>query len=127
MLYGLLIEMGCNAASLPKPDVATDPDAAAKLAVIAIKGICPSDATPQPQALGIFWFAIAIPIAGVAFVISQSIKSKADVAKHEAEIRCRESGACTDAGFWLKWGAIAVGAWVVWDKFGLKEKFKKTK
>ena len=122
MLYGLLSEMGI--AALPAPNVAKDPDAAVKLAKIAIAGRTPSEG-PEPQ--GIVWFALAIPIAGVVIIASQFITSRAEVAKEQERIRCIESGACTDYGFWLKVGAIATVGWIAWDKLGLREKVKKLK
>lgn len=123
-LHALLVETGCPAAALPASNVASDPDAAVKLAEIALAGKCPSEATVM-QATGIVWFALAIPIAGVVLVISQMIKSKADVEKERERLRCIEAGACTDSGFWLKVGAIAVTGWLAWDKFGLREAVEK--
>lgn len=121
-LYGLLVEAGVNPAAIPAPNVAADPDAAAKLARIAIAG-----GTESEAALGIAWFVLLIPVAGVVLVLSQMIKSKADVEKEKERLRCIESGACTDSGFWLKVGAIAVTAWLAWDKFGLREAVEKRK
>jgi hypothetical protein len=123
-LYSLLTECGADAASLPAPDVAKDPDAAAKLAVIAINGKTPSEVA-SPAAQGFVWFVLAIPVAGVVLVISQMIKSKADVVMQKEQLRCIESGGCTDYGFWLKVGAIAVTAWLAWDKFGVREAVQK--
>lgn len=125
-LYSLLVETGCPTSILPSPDVAKDPDAAVKLAQIAIAGKCPQDVA-SPQSTGIVWFVLAIPIAGVVLVISQFIKSKADVEKERERLRCIQAGACTDAGFWLKIGAVAVTAWLAWDKFGLREAIEKRK
>jgi hypothetical protein len=119
-LYGLLCEMGLEPRSLPRPDVSRDPDAAAKLAQIAIAGKTPSEAA-SPSAQGLVWFVLAIPVAGIVLIISQMIKSKAEVQKEQERLRCIESGACTDSGFWLKVGGIAITAWLVWDKFGLRE------
>jgi len=123
LLYALLTEMGY---SVPQPDVATDPDATVKLAQIVVNGKTPDEVNGQ-QGQGIVWFVLAIPIAGVVIIMSQYLKSKADVAKEQEKTRCIESGACTDSGFWLKWGAIAVASWVVWDKFGLRESVIKKK
>jgi hypothetical protein len=122
-IYALLVEMGCPKSSLPAPSVQADPDAAVKLATLAINGGCPADG---PQAQGIVWFALAIPIGGLVLVISQYLKSKADVAKEKERVRCIESGACTDSGFWLKLAAISVLGWVAWDKMGLREALKGT-
>jgi hypothetical protein len=119
-LHALLIEMGACGTAIPAADVSCDPDAAAKLAEVAIAGKTPGEVS-SPQATGIFWWLIAIPVAGVVLVISQWIKSKADLAMEQEKTRCIQSGACTDEGFWLKWGAIAVIGWLAWDKFGLRE------
>lgn len=125
-LYSLLTETGCPASALPSPNVAKDPDAAVKLAQIAIASKCPQDVV-SPQSTGIVWFVLAIPIAGVVLVISQFIKSKAEVEKEKERLRCIQAGACTDAGFWLKIGAVATLSWLAWDKFGLREAVEKRK
>lgn len=124
-LHSLLVDMGCDATTLPSPDVSRDPDAAPKLAQIAIGGRCPGDAM-APQAPGFIWL-IAIPVAGAVLIISQYVRSKADVEKERERLRCIQAGACTDTGFWLKIAAIATTAWVAWDKFGLREAVEKRK
>ncbi len=121
-LYALLTECGVDAANLPTPSVVTDPNSAAKLAEIAIAGQCPSDVS-SPQAQGFIWF-IVIPVAGIVLLLSQMIKSKAEVAKEAERMRCIESGACTDYGFWLKIASITVVGWIAWDKFGVRERVK---
>lgn len=118
-LHGLLTECGASGSAIPTADVSADPDAAAKLAEIAILGKAP-DGSTMPQATGFFWL-LAIPVAGVVLIVSQWIKGKADLAMEQERRRCIESGACTDEGFWLKWGAIAVLGWLAWDKFGIRE------
>lgn len=123
-LHALLVETGCDASALPRPDVAADPDAAVKLAEVAIRGVCPEEVS-SAQAQGIAWFVLAIPLGAAVLVLSQVISSKADVAMEKERLRCVQSGACTDAGFWLKWGAILVGGWVAWDKLGLREVVRK--
>lgn len=123
-LHALLVEMGCPSGVLPSTNVAVDPDAAAKLARIAIAGKCPGEAA-SAQAQGIVWFVLAIPVAAVVLIAGQIIQSKADVQKEKERLRCVQSGACTDSGFWLKMGAIAVTGWLAWDKFGLREAVKK--
>lgn len=123
-LRGLLIETGCPI-SLPSSDVRRDPDAAVKLARIAIAGKCPGEA--PAQGMGIVWFALAIPVAGIVLVISQFIKSRADVEKERERLRCIQAGACTDAGFWLKVGAVATVSWLAWAKLGLREVVEKQK
>lgn len=119
-LYALLTECGADPAALPEPNVAKDQNAAAKLALIAIQGKTPSEVKSH-SAQGIAWFVLAIPIGGIVLVLSQAIKSKADLAAQKEENRCIESGACTDSGFWLKVASVSVIAWILWDKVGLKE------
>jgi hypothetical protein len=102
-LYALLIEAGVT--ELPAPDVEADPNVAVKLATIAITG----PIATSPEAQGIIWF-VAIPVVGVVLVLTQLIRSKADVAKEQERIRCIQSGACTDYGFWMKAASvIAIG------------------
>jgi hypothetical protein len=120
-LHALLVECGADPAALPCANVARDPDAAVKLATIAIKGKTPSEAA-SPSAQGIVWFVLLIPIAGVVIVLSQLIKSKADVVKEKERLRCIQAGACTDSGFWMKIAAVSVVGWLAWDKLGLREK-----
>ena len=79
-LHSLLLEVGVAPSCLPAPDVASDPEAAVRLAEIAIHGACPSE-LPTPAAQGLVWFVLAIPIAGVVLISSQLIKRRADVAK----------------------------------------------
>lgn len=123
-LFTLLTETGLAPSSLPQPNLRTDPNAAVKLAEVAINGKLPSE-MGSPSAQGIVWFVLAIPVAGLVLVISQAIKSKADLAKEQERLRCIESGACTDSGFWLKMASLAVIGWIAWDKMGLKEAIRK--
>jgi hypothetical protein len=126
-LYALLSEAGIDPSSLPSPDVARDPDAAVKLADIALEGKAPSEVA-SAQSQGIVWFVLAIPIAGVVLVLSQLIKSKAELAAQKERNRfCAESNTCTDSGFWLKWTGIVIVGWLAWDKFGLREAVEKRK
>ena len=119
-LHALLSEM-MDANQLPSPDVSKDPNAAVKLANIAISGGLPAEVA-SPVAQGIFWlWPAAIVVGMVLFTIMSKISSDADVAKEKERLECIKAGACTDAGFWLKMGGVAVLAWVAWDKFGLKE------
>jgi hypothetical protein len=123
-LFALLVECGLDGSTLPQPNVSVDPDAAAKLAQIAVCAKTPTE-KPEAQGLGFPFWMLAIPIAGVVLVLAQLIKSKADVAVETERLRCIESGACTDAGFWLKVGSIAVVAWLAWSKLGIREMVKK--
>ena len=122
-LWQLLVECGMNPTSLPAADVNKDPDAAVKLAKIAITGK-PSDEVSVAQDQGFVWFLV-IPVAGAVLVLTHLISTKADVAMQKEEISCIQSGNCTDYGFWLKMGSVAVIGWIAWDKLGLKSKFKK--
>ena len=121
-VWQLLVECGMNSASLPSPDVRKDSDAAVKLAEIAITGKSPDEVSVE-QEQGI-WFLV-IPVAGAVLVLTHLISTKADVAMQKEEIDCIQSGKCTDYGFWLKMGSIAVIGWIAWDKLGLKRKFAK--
>lgn len=125
-LHQLLVECGANI-DLPSPNVAADPNAAVRLAEIVLKGACPGETVDAPQAQGIVWFVLAIPLAAVVLVISQVIKSKADVAKERERIRCIQSGHCTDYGFWLKVASVGIVGWLAWDKFGIREAIQKKK
>lgn len=120
-LYTLLSEV-MDAQRLPNPDLSTDPNAAVKLARIAITGKVPSEAA-APAAQGIFWlWPVVIIVGGVLFTVMTAIRSRADVQKEKERLKCIQAGACTDYGFWLKISALLVGGWVVWDKLGLREK-----
>lgn len=119
-LHALLSET-MDATALPDPDLDKDPDAAVKLARIAIRGKVPSEAKSR-GAVGLFWIWPAVVIVGgVMFTIMTAIRSKADVLKEKERLACIEAGACTDYGFWLKIGGISLAAWIAWDKFGLRD------
>lgn len=107
-LYALLRQAGFPETDLPVPDVALDPNAAVELAELVVSG-----ELPTPAAQGILM--LLIPLAAVAWVISRAIQSQADLAAEKEKIRCIESGACTDSGFWLKAGGISVVAYVAWS------------
>lgn len=126
-LHALLSEV-MDSNKLPDPDISKDPNAAVKLAQIAISGKLPAEAN-SPTAAGflplVFVWPVVIVVGLVMFTIMSKISSDADVAKEKERIACIKAGACTDSGFWLKMGGIAVIAWVAWDKFGLRKAFKK--
>jgi hypothetical protein len=120
-LHTLLSEI-FDPAQLPAPDLAKNPNAAVELAQIAIAGKLPGESTAQ-QPVGMSWlWPLGIVVGAVAFVITTAIRSKADVAKERERLECVKAGACTDTGFWLKIGAIAVVGWIVWDRMGLRER-----
>lgn len=126
-LHALLSEV-MDANQLPHPDITKDPNAAVKLAKIALSGQTPGEAA-APSAQGflpvVFIWPIVIIVGMAMFTIMTKISSDADVAKEKERLECIKVGACTDSGFWLKMGGIAVVAWIVWDKLGLKKGFKR--
>lgn len=118
-LHQLLSEV-MDPQALPSPDVVHDPDAAAKLAAIAVLGRAEGEAPAAvPQGVwtpGTIWpFAI---LAGVLLVIMQGISTAADVAKEKERIECVREGACTDSGFWVKMAAVAGLGYVGWRMYG---------
>jgi hypothetical protein len=117
-LHRLLSEV-FDADKLPDPDVRRNAAAAVQLAKIAIAGKLPGEST-APDAQGLVWLWPAVVVIGlVAFTIMTQIRSSADVAKEKERIECIKAGACTDTGFFLKLGAVAVIGWLVWDKLGV--------
>lgn len=119
-LYALLSEV-FDAAALPSPDLARDPDAAVKLAEIAIAGRLPTEAA-RPDAQGLIWlWPLVVVLGAVAFVITSKIRNDAEVARERERYECIRAGACTDTGFWVKAAGVSVVAWLAWDKFGLRE------
>lgn len=107
---------------LPGPDVFSNPEAAVQLAKLAIAGASPA---PGPAATGgIFtgshpWLWPVLIVGAVLLTVTTAISTAADVAKDREQKACIEAGACTDYGFWLKVGGIAVVAWLAWEKMGL--------
>lgn len=119
-LYSLLCEV-FDSTALPSPDVSANPNAAVELAQIAMSGQLPSSQS-SPGAQGFSWVWPVVAVVGiVAFVIITKINSDADLAAQQEHDACIQSGACTDYGFWLKAGGVAMIAWLAWDKFGLRE------
>lgn len=122
-LYALLSEM-MDPQRLPDPDLSKDPDAAAKLARIAIAGKVEGEGAAEAQ--GVFWLWPAVVVVGlVMFAIVTKIRSDADVLKEQARMECIKAGACTDYGFWLKVGGMVMVGWFAWEKLGVGEKVKK--
>jgi hypothetical protein len=117
----VLLSETFDAGQLPSPDVYQDPNAAVRLAQIAISGKLPGEAVaPGPQ--GLFWLWPAVVVVGlVLFTIVFKIRSDAETAQEKERIECIKMGACTDYGFWLKLGGVALLGWIVWDKFGGRE------
>jgi hypothetical protein len=121
-LHNLLGEL-FDSSSLPSPDVKADPEAAVKLANIAISGRLPTEA-PAAQSQGFVWMWPLLVVGGVVLVLSSIVKSLADVAKEKERIRCIQAGACTDSGFWLKAGAVLFVGWFAWEKLGIGARFE---
>lgn len=113
-LYALLSEV-MDPTTLPSPSA---PNAAAALAQIAIAGKVPGDTTPTPTGSAWLWPAVVV-VGGVVLVLTTLIRSNADQQMEQERLQCVQSGACTDSGFWLKVGAVAVVGWIVWEKFGV--------
>jgi hypothetical protein len=114
-------------AKLPNPDVRANPHAAVELAQIVT-----GDRVVQTGLAGIGiasvghipWLPLAI-VGGVLLAITTAIKSQADLAAEKERIACIQAGACTDYGFWLKWGAIATVGYLAWTKWGLRERVQR--
>ena len=104
-------------AQLPNADLTANPNGAVQLAMVAITGQVPVQAT-SPQSAGAIalpWLWPALIVGAVLLTVTTAIKTQADVAKDAEEKACIEAGACTDYGFWLKAGGIAAAAWVAWQ------------
>lgn len=123
-LHALLSEV-FDAGALPSPDVAKNPNAAVLLAQIAIAGRLPGETT-SPGAAGFIWlWPLVIVVGAIAFVITSIIRSRADEAKEREHLECVKAGKCTDSGFWLKVGSLAVIGWLLWDKAGVGVRVRK--
>ncbi len=117
----VLLSETFDAGQLPSPNLVKDPEAAVKLAQIAIAGRLPSDGA-APAAAGMIWLWPAVVVVGlVLFTVVFKIRSDAALAEEKERLACVQMGACTDYGFWLKLGGVALLAWLAWDKFGLRE------
>jgi hypothetical protein len=116
-LFVLLSEV-FDSSQLPDP---RDPNAAVKLAEIAVAGQLPKEAQGA-QAQGLFWlWPAVVVVGGVLFTVVYKIRSDASLAEEKERIECIKMGACTDYGFWIKIAGVGVIAWLAWDKFGLRE------
>ena len=123
-VYNLLVETGVSPAAIPSPDVKKHPDAAVHVVEFALQGKAPSEVN-GPQAQGVVWFVLAIPIAGIVFFLSHMVSKKAEVEMEKERLRCIEAGACTDSGFWLKIASMGVIGWFAWEKVGVGKKVQK--
>jgi hypothetical protein len=125
-LHQLLSEV-FDSATLPNPDVGKNPNAAADLAKLALGGKLPGE-TSSPHAQGIIWlWPLVIVVGAIAFVITSSIRSSAERAAEHEKYECIKAGKCTDTGFWMKLGGIALVSWIIWDKAGLGDRLMKRK
>ena len=110
-------------APLPSSDLRSNPLGAVQLAAIAITGVVPkAPAVGAPAMSGIGsthpWLWPVLIVGGLLIAVTTAIKSAADVAAQSEHDQCIQSGACTDYGFWLKAGGIAMLAYVVWNSLG---------
>ncbi len=122
-LYVLLSEVMPNA-QLPVPAITTNPNAAVELARIAIAGPGAQVPASSPTPQGFVWLWPVLIVGGLLLAVTTAIKTMADVAKEKERLKCVQSGACTDYGFWLKVGGIAALVAVAWNQLGLKESLR---
>jgi hypothetical protein len=109
---GLLLSSIYPDADLPDADLARNPHAAVQLAQIAIAGVVPLAST-KPTAVGINWVLPTIIVGGSLLAYTTKIKTDADRAAESERIACIQAGGCTDYGFWLKAGGIAMLGYVL--------------
>lgn len=109
--------------TLPVSDLSLNPRGAVELAQIALRDGAAVSSPPSTGSLlgagGIPWWPVII-VGGLLLTVTTAIRSAADVAKDREEKACIQAGACTDYGFWLKAGGVAILAWIAWDRFGKK-------
>lgn len=110
--------------ALPNADLRSNPSAAVELAQVALAG---GTQVPGPVAAGSLlagstpWLWPVLIVGGMVLMVTTAIKTSADVAKDREEKACIQAGACTDYGFWLKAGGLAMMAWLAWTKMGGRE------
>jgi hypothetical protein len=103
------------------------PHDAVSLAQIAITGQGAVSSGPEPMG-GPLWLSWPVLIVGgLLIAVVTAIKSAADVAKDAEEKECIKAGACTDYGFWLKVGGIAMLAYAVMKGGVLNDLLKKVR
>lgn len=126
-----LLSVVMRGQDLPNADLRSNPQGAVQLAQVALMG---GSSVAGPVATGgLFsaltsghpWMWPALIVGGLLLVVVTAIKTAADVAKDREEKACIQAGACTDYGFWLKAGGVAVLAWFAWERFGGKELLSK--
>jgi len=110
-------------ARLPNADLRSNPSGAVQLVQIALSGSVPAPPAGAPAMAGIGtthpWLWPVLIVGGLLIAVTTAIKTVGDVAAQKEQDQCIASGACTDYGFWLKWGGIAMLAYVAWNQFGV--------
>ena len=106
---------------IPVANVTADPNAAVKLALMAINGPGLELNSPTPQ--GQVWLWPVLIVGGLLLAVTTAIKTEADIQKDKEEKACITAGACTDYGFWLRAGGVAALAWVAWQ-MGLGDRIR---
>jgi len=120
-LHALLAEVMPDA-HLPNADLRSNPNGAVELAKIALSGSAPiTTMAPVPAGSTHPWLWPVLIVGGLLLAVTTAIRTAADVAKDSEEKACIMAGACTDYGFWLKAGGVALLAWVVWRELGVGE------
>ena len=104
---------------LPSADLRTNPRAAVELANIAIVGGSPTAAQGAPTGVGSLsathpWLWPVLIVGGLLMAITTAIKTSADLAAEKERLACIQAGACTDYGFYLKMGGLAMLGYVAW-------------
>lgn len=101
-----------------------------QLAKIAIAGkLSPNELTTSTGmgALGFVWLWPAVAVVGlVLMTVVTKIKTDAEDAADARQKECIMAGKCTDTGFWIKVGGVALVAWLAWEKLGLKRMVRST-
>ena len=123
-LYVLLSET-MPGVKLPEPNVAVDPQAAVRLAQLALNG--PPASSPEAQGAwhtGLSWWWPAIIVGGLLMAVTTAIRSSAETAQEKEYLACVRAGACTDSGFWIKVGGVSMLVYIAWQ-MGLGERVKR--
>ncbi len=125
-----LLEVVMSGQDLPNADLRSNPAGAVQLAQVALMGgtggtqgtqVASPTATGGLLSVGHPWLWPVLIVGGLLITVTTAIKTAADVAKDHEEKACIEAGACTDYGFWLKAGGVAVLAWMAWHHMGGRE------
>lgn len=109
---------------LPSADLRQNPGAAVQLANIALVGASPAAASASNSGVGMLsathpWLWPVLIVGGLLLAITTAIKTSADLAAEKERLACIQAGACTDYGFFLKVGGVAMLGYVAWNQFGL--------